>query len=77
MATLLMLLILTGLNLVVPRIIQSVIDDGLLRGQAPFLIRSALLLFGLGLGSAILNLGNRYLSEWIASRVGYDLQSDA
>jgi ATP-binding cassette, subfamily B, multidrug efflux pump len=75
MLTLIMLLVLTGLSLIVPRIIQSVIDDGLLRGEKTYLVRSALLLLGLGLVSAILNLGNRYWSEWIASRVGYDLRN--
>ena len=75
LATLLTLLILTGLNLLVPRIIQTVIDDGLVRGESGYLIRSALLLLGLGLGSAILSLGNRYGSEWIAARVGYDLRN--
>ena len=75
LATLLILLTITGLNLVVPRIIQSVIDEGLTGGQRIYLIRSALLLLGLGLASAILTLGNRYLSEWIAARVGYDLRN--
>jgi ATP-binding cassette, subfamily B, multidrug efflux pump len=75
LATLLILLIITGLSLVVPRIIQSVIDDGLARGEKSYLIRSALLLLGIGLASAILTLGNRYLSEWIAARVGYDLRN--
>jgi ATP-binding cassette subfamily B protein len=75
LATLLMLLVLTGLSLVVPRIIRSVIDEGLAQGQTAFLIRSALLLLGLGLLSALLNLGNRYWSEWIAARVGYDLRN--
>ena len=75
LATLLMLFVMTGLGLVVPRIIQSVIDQGLARGQTRYLIQSALLLLGLGLGSAILNLGIRYLSEWIAARVGYDLRN--
>lgn len=75
LATLLMLLALTALQLVVPRIIQSVIDDGLARGERSYLISSALLLLGLGLASAILTLGNRYLSEWIAARVGYDLRN--
>lgn len=74
-ATLLMLLILTGLNLIVPRIIQTVIDRGLLAGDTQSLIRSALLLLGLGLVSAILNLGNRYGSAWTAARVGYDLRN--
>src|SRR5687767_2402119 len=74
-ATLLILLTLTGLSLVVPRIIRSVIDEGLARGERLQLIRSATLLLGLGLASAILTLGNRYLSEWIAARVGYDLRN--
>ncbi len=59
----------------VPRIIQTVIDDGLLIGNTSYLIRSALLLFVLGLASALLGFGNRYLSEWIAARVGYDLRN--
>ncbi|RPJ18834.1 MAG: ABC transporter ATP-binding protein, partial [Chloroflexi bacterium] len=75
LATLLVLLTITGLNLVVPRIIRSVIDDGLARGDKLYLAQSALLLLGLGLGSALLNLGNRYWSEWIAARVGYDLRN--
>ena len=75
LATLLILLILTGLSLLVPRIIRSVIDDGLARGQKLYLVRSAFLLLGLGVASAILNLGNRYWSEWIAARVGYDLRN--
>ena len=70
-----MLLVLTGLNLVVPRIIRSVIDEGLVQGDRVYLIRSALVLLGLGLLSALLTLGNRYWSEWIAARVGYDLRN--
>jgi ATP-binding cassette subfamily B multidrug efflux pump len=73
--TLVMLLTLTGLNLLVPRIIQSVIDDGLLIGNTSHLIRASLFLLGLGLASAILGLSNRYLSEWVAARVGYDLRN--
>ncbi|MCQ3952953.1 MAG: ABC transporter ATP-binding protein [Chloroflexi bacterium] len=74
-ASLLTLLILTGLNLLIPRIIQAVIDDGLLRRDSAYLIRSALLLFGLGVVSALLGLINRYASEWVAAHVGYDLRN--
>ena len=70
-----LLLTLTGLNLVVPRIIQNVVDQGLVDGDSGSLIRSAFLLLGLGLVSAVLNLVHRYWSEWIASRVGYDLRN--
>ncbi|MEW6084277.1 MAG: ABC transporter ATP-binding protein [Chloroflexota bacterium] len=75
LATLLMLLLITALNLLVPRIIQTVVDDGLARGDVRYIVQSALLLLGLGLGSAILALTHRYLTEWIAARVGYDLRN--
>ena len=74
-ATMLSLLVLTALNLIVPRIIQAVIDEGLAQGEARYLLQSALLLLGLGLASAFLNLINRYGSEWIAVHVGYDLRN--
>jgi ATP-binding cassette subfamily B protein len=73
--TLLTLLTLTGMNLLVPRIIQNVIDDGLMRGDTTYLVRSALLLLGLGLGSALLSLVNRYSAEWVATHVGFDLRN--
>lgn len=73
--TLVTLLTLTGLNLIVPRVIQSVIDDGLVRGDTAYLVRAALLLLGLGLGSALLSMINRYVSEWVAVHVGYDLRN--
>lgn len=69
------LLVMTGLALIVPQIIQGVIDQGLKAGAAPLLVRSALILLGLGAGTAILNLGQRYLIEWIGARVGYDLRN--
>src|SRR5258706_902487 len=75
LATLTSLLVLTGLSLIVPRVIQNVIDNGLVQGKASSLLQSALILLGLGLGSAVLNLINRYGSQWIASHVGYDLRN--
>src|SRR5258706_15215865 len=74
-ATLLTLLALTGLNLLVPRVIQNVIDVGFLRADNVDLIRSALILFGIGIGSAILDLLNRDVSESVEARVGYDLRN--
>ncbi|MCC6298570.1 MAG: ABC transporter ATP-binding protein [Anaerolineales bacterium] len=73
--TLLMLFAITALSLIVPRIIQTVVDDGLARGDSRYLVRSALLLLGLGLASAFLSLVNRYTTEWIAAHVGYDLRN--
>ncbi len=73
--SLLTLLTLTGLNLLTPRVLQSVVDVGLAGGQTRSLVVSALILLGLGLASAVLNLLHRYLSEWIAASVGYDLRN--
>jgi len=70
-----LLLSVTGLSLVVPLIIQQVIDQGLKSGAAPLLIRSALLLVGIGLITSGLNLGQRYITEWISAHVGYDLRN--
>src|SRR5512137_2342204 len=70
-----LLLSVTGLSLVVPQIIQGVIDQGLKAGATAFLVRSALILVGLGAGTALLNLGQRYLTEWISVHVGYDLRN--
>lgn len=70
-----LLLVMTGLSLVVPQIIQGVIDNGLLKGQTAFLARSALLLLALALSSALLSLFQRYLSQWVASHIGYDLRN--
>ncbi len=73
--TMLILTTITGLSLIVPRIIRTVIDQGLVAGETASLIRSAALLLGLGLVSAALNLVLRYWSAWIASHVGYDLRN--
>jgi ATP-binding cassette subfamily B protein len=65
----------TGLSLVVPQIIQGVIDQGLKAGATAFLVRSALILVCIGIGTAIFNLSQRYLTEWIGAHVGYDLRN--
>ncbi len=72
---LLILFALTGLGLVVPRIIQRVVDDGLLRGEVDYLARSALLLLGIGFLTALLNMALRYRSERVAAFIGYDLRN--
>jgi ATP-binding cassette subfamily B multidrug efflux pump len=75
LASLVILLVMTGLGLLVPRILQTAIDEGLLQGEVDFVVRAAAILLGLGLLTALLNLGQRYMSEWIAARIGYDLRN--
>jgi ATP-binding cassette, subfamily B, multidrug efflux pump len=74
-ANLLILLTITGLGLIVPYILQNVVDDGLLHDDVAYIGHAALILLGLGLGTAALNLGQRFLSEWTAARIGYDLRN--
>ena len=73
--SLLILTALTGLSLVVPRIIQQVIDEGIANGEKDLLLNAALLLLGLGLLTAVLSAFQRYISEWIGGHVGYDLRN--
>jgi ABC-type multidrug transport system fused ATPase/permease subunit len=73
--SLLSLAVLTGLSLIVPHIMQQVIDDGISRNNVSFLVRAALLLLGLGLMTAVLNGFQRYISEWIGGRIGYDIRN--
>jgi ATP-binding cassette subfamily B multidrug efflux pump len=73
--SLLSLAVLTGLSLIVPHIMQQVIDDGISRNDVSFLVRAALLLLGLGLMTAVLNGFQRYISEWIGGRIGYDIRN--
>jgi len=70
-----LLLATTGLSLIVPQILQGVIDQGLQAGQTAFLARSALLLVAIGVLTASLNLGQRFLTEWLSAHVGYDLRN--
>ncbi len=74
-ANLACLFLATGLSLIIPQIIEQIVDDGLIKGEVQYLIRSAVILLLLGLVTALLNLGQRYLSEWTAARIGYDLRN--
>lgn len=72
---LLILLCITGLSLVVPTVIRHVIDDGLQSGNSLYLVRSALILLGLGIITALFTFFQRFLSEWVAAHIGYDLRT--
>ena len=73
--SLLLLLALTGLGLVVPAIIQKVIDIGIQNKDLAYLLNSALLILGIGAAHAVLVYFQRYLSEWVAQKIGYDLRN--
>lgn len=69
------LLLITTISLAIPAIIRQVIDVGLLQGERRFLINSALIVLGIGAARAGLVYSQRYLSEWVAANIGFDLRN--
>lgn len=72
---LILLLGITGLNLIVPTIIRMVIDVGLVQGEIRTLIIAALAILIIGIFRSIMTYVQRYFSEWVAQHVGYDLRN--
>ena len=73
--SMLLLLVITGLSLVVPGIIRQVIDVGLVNKDLAYLLNAALLILGLGAIHAVVIYFQRYLSEWVAQKIGYDMRN--
>src|SRR5947208_7257510 len=69
------LLIINALVLVVPQLIQRVIDQGLSGGDRQFLINAALLILGIALLRGFFGYWRMYLNEFLAQRVAYDLRT--
>jgi ATP-binding cassette subfamily B protein len=65
----------TAAQLVVPSIIRDVIDTGLLKGEARFMLQSGLIILGVGALRSILAAVQRYLSETVSMRFAYDLRN--
>ncbi len=72
---LLLLFGITALRMVIPEIIRRVIDIGLLGGDPRYMLGAALVILGVGLLRALFTFARRYLSEWIAHHVAYDLRN--
>jgi ATP-binding cassette subfamily B protein len=71
----LMLLILMGIDLVFPAIIQKVIDIGLVAGQQQYLINATLIILALGLVKAAGSFVQRYQINYVAQHISYDLRN--
>jgi ATP-binding cassette subfamily B multidrug efflux pump len=73
--SLITLLLLTTASMVIPALIQQVIDVGLQRNDVRFLINIALLIIAIGVARAFITYANRYINEWISNHIGYDLRN--
>jgi ATP-binding cassette subfamily B protein len=65
----------TAIDMVLPVIVQQVIDVGLLAGEQRFLIQSAIIIAGLGLVKMLLVYRWIYLTRWIAQKTAFDLRN--
>ena len=73
--SLLSLLILTAGQLFIPALIRLVIDVGIGEENPRILMISAVILSLIGLIMAFITYAQRYLSEWIAAHIGFDLRN--
>src|SRR6187402_583865 len=62
LGALLLLVVLVGLDLSIPRLIQSLIDHGVLQHDRSFVIRTSLLMLGVSALSIFVAIGNNNLS---------------
>lgn len=70
-----LLLLLTGIDLIFPYVIEQVIDVGLKSRTQTFLITAALVIIGLALLKALFSFIQRYLAAWVAQHVSFDLRN--
>ncbi|MBT3241026.1 MAG: ABC transporter ATP-binding protein [Chloroflexi bacterium] len=63
-------------QLLIPKIIQDVVDIGLVEGKISVLINSALIILGIGIIRAVLAFFQRYWSEYISMHIAYDLRNN-
>ena len=65
----------TATSLVMPAILQRVIDVGLAGGQVRYLALASLAILLIGAARSSLLYVQRYLGEWTATHVGYDYRN--
>ena len=70
-----LLISLTAIDMIFPEIIQRVIDIGVKGNQSSYMAMAAGFIVGLGVVKAFINFGNRYLSEWLAHHIAFDLRN--
>ena len=71
---LVLLTALVFMDLAIPRLVQRIIDEGIGRHDQGVVIRTALLMLGISLLSALVAIGNNVLSVHVAESVARDLR---
>jgi ATP-binding cassette subfamily B protein len=65
----------TALDLTIPWILRETIDIGLAGGRPHFMVTVGLIVVGIGVARALFSSGQRYMTEWLSTRVAYDLKN--
>jgi len=73
--SLMILLVVTATQMVIPAIIGKVIDYGLSGGAPRYLTIAGLIILGIGLLRMALSFSQRYLGAWIAQHISFDLRN--
>ncbi len=64
-----------GLSILVPRILEDVIDIGIETGDREYMLQAGLLIVGLGVLRGVTGFMTRYFSEWLANKTAYDIRN--
>jgi len=72
---LILLLGMVGADLLIPRLTQRIIDQGISAGNVTVIWTTALIMLGAALVSALLAVGNNYLSVRVAQSFAHDVRS--
>jgi len=75
LTALLLLLGMVGADLLIPRLTQRIIDQGIAKGDLHVVWTTALVMLGAALVSALFTLGNSVLSVRVAQNFAHDLRS--
>jgi ATP-binding cassette subfamily B protein len=65
----------TATQLAIPTIIGRVIDIGIAAGEVSYMLNAALLILAIGVGRAVITFAQRYLSQVVSIRVGFDVRN--
>jgi ATP-binding cassette subfamily B multidrug efflux pump len=65
-----------ALSILVPRILEDVIDIGIESADINFMAQAGLLMVGLGVLRGVTGFATRYFSEWLANKTAYDIRNE-
>ena len=72
---LVLLVAVVGVDLILPRLIQRIIDEGVVPGDMGTIVRTSLLMLGFAMLNALMMIGNTILAARVAQYFAADLRS--